>query len=397
MKKYRFAIIAGILVLFACLGLGRFAFGMVLPSMQADLQMSITQSGFIGTSNFTGYLCGLLFAGTFYARFGAATLITRSLLTQGLFMLFMAFSSHYLLVSLFYFFAGFFGALSNMAVLAYLAQIVPKSIRGKAVGLLSVGNGAAIVLSGLVVPLMDSFYDTQSWRATWGLFALITIGIAFIIKSGLEHDNPHAKKTKNLIKESYFTIFKNKQFLQIGGIYFCFGITYVVYVTFFVLASIDKWHISSNLSAPFWILLGFLSMFSGPIFGAISDKIGRLKTISFVFLIQSIANIILALNVPVSYLWVSASLFGISVWATPLIMAVYTAETFGVEKTAGIFSKITIIFALGQIIGPLGAGYLTDLTGDFSYAFGLSFIFTFFAFLFSLSLIIKEKNISFSK
>jgi len=389
MKKYTFAIIAGILVLFACLGLGRFAFGMILPNMQIDLDMSITQAGFLGTSNFIGYLSGLLFAGTFYTKFGAAKLITRSLLTQGVFMIFMALSSHYLMASFFYFFSGFFGALANMSVMAYITQIVPKEIRGKAVGLLATGSGFAIVLSGYVVPFMEGFYQAESWRATWGIFAIITMIIALFVSSGLKHENPHVSHVK-APKEPYFEILKDKRFIQIGGLYFCFGITYVVYVTFFVLASMDKWHLSSNLSASFWILLGFLSMFSGIIFGFLADKIGRIKTLCVVFLIQSGANIIMALPLSQVYLWVSASLFGLSVWAIPLLMAVVTAETFGVEKTASVFSKMTIIFALGQIIGPLGAGYLTDITHDFSYAFGLSFIMTFAAFLASLYLILKK-------
>jgi len=392
MKKYTFAIVAGTLVLFACLGLGRFAFGMILPNMKIDLDMSITQSGFVGTSNFIGYLSGLLFAGTFYAKFGAAKLITRSLLTQGIFMIAMAFSSNYLLASFFYFFSGFFGALANMSAMAYITQIVPKEIRGKAVGFLAMGNGFAIVLSGYIVPFMDNFHIIESWRATWIIFAILTMFIALFISPALKHENPHINKIQSR-KESYFAILKDKRFIQIGGLYFCFGITYVVYVTFFVLASMDKWSLSSNLSATFWILLGFLSMFSGIIFGVLADKIGRIKTLSLIFLIQSISNIIIALPLPQTYLWISASLFGLSVWAIPLLMAVLTAETFGIEKTASVFSKMTIVFAIGQIIGPIGAGYLTDLTHDFSYAFGLSFIMTFFAFIGSLILIFKNKNL----
>jgi len=392
MKKYTFAIIAGILVLFACLGLGRFAFGMILPSMQIDLGMSITQAGFLGTSNFIGYLSGLLFAGSFYTKFGAAKLISRSLLTQGLFMIFMAMSSNYLIASTFYFFSGFFGALANMSVMAYITQIVPKEIRGKAVGLLATGSGFAIVISGYIVPFMEGLYKAESWRATWVVFAITTMIIALFVSPGLRHENPHVSKVK-APKEPYFKIMRDKRFIQIGGLYFCFGITYVVYVTFFVLASMDKWNLTSNLSANFWILLGFLSMFSGIIFGILADKIGRIKTLCVVFLIQSMANIIMALPLPQAYLWISASLFGLSVWAIPLLMAVLTAETFGVEKTASIFSKMTIIFALGQIIGPIGAGYLTDITHDFSYAFGLSFVMTFFAFLASLSIILKNKNV----
>lgn len=392
MKTYTFTIFTGILVLFACLGLGRFVFGMLLPDMKIDLGMSITQAGFLGTSNFIGYLCGLIFAGTFYTKFGASKLIIRSLLTQGVAMLLMSISTNYLQVAFLYFFSGFFGALTTISIMSYITQIVPKNIRGKAAGILYAGGGFAIVLSGYTVPFLETFYGVESWRFTWGIFSIMTILIALIVKFGLKKRVP----TQTVIhtqKHSYFTIIKDKKFIQIGSLYFCFGITYVIYITFFVLASVDKWHISTDLSASFWILLGFLSMLSGPIFGILSDKIGRYKTVSIVFFVQTISNVIMALNLPASSLWISASLFGISVWAIPSIMAVLTAETFGIEKTASAFSKITLIFALGQIIGPIGAGYITDLSHDFSYAFGLSSAVTFLAFLFSLFLIIKNKSL----
>ena len=392
MKKYTFAIFTGILVLFACLGLGRFVFGMLLPDMKIDLNMSITQAGFLGTSNFIGYLSGLIFAGTFYTKFGASKLIMRSLLTQGVTMLLMAISTNYLQIAFLYFLSGFFGALTTISIMSYITQIVPKNIRGKAAGILYTGGGFAIVLSGYTVPFMERFHGVESWRFTWGIFAIITILIALVVKFGLQNKVPN-KSIQQKQKHSYFAVIKDKKFIQIGGLYFCFGITYVIYITFFVLASVDKWHVSTDLSASFWILLGFLSMLSGPIFGILSDRIGRYKTVSIVFFIQTISNLIMALNLPASSLWISASLFGISVWAIPSIMAVLTAETFGIEKTASLFSKITLIFALGQILGPIGAGYITDLSHDFSYAFGLSSAVTFLAFLFSLYLIIKNKSL----
>ena len=49
----------GMLALFTALGLGRFALGMLLPSMGATLDLSYAQMGFIGTVNFVGYFVAI--------------------------------------------------------------------------------------------------------------------------------------------------------------------------------------------------------------------------------------------------------------------------------------------------------------------------------------------------
>lgn len=59
MKPYLKSIIASFLIILVCLGLGRFAFGMILPNMQETLSLSTTQVGFVGTANFIGYLIGI--------------------------------------------------------------------------------------------------------------------------------------------------------------------------------------------------------------------------------------------------------------------------------------------------------------------------------------------------
>ena len=44
------------LVVFAAVGLARFAFGMVLPSMAAELELGYARQGMLGASYFVGYL-----------------------------------------------------------------------------------------------------------------------------------------------------------------------------------------------------------------------------------------------------------------------------------------------------------------------------------------------------
>jgi len=60
---------SGILVLFSCIGLARFGFTVLIPGMQAGLDLSYQQLGCIGTTNFIGYLLAVFFAPTLIKRF----------------------------------------------------------------------------------------------------------------------------------------------------------------------------------------------------------------------------------------------------------------------------------------------------------------------------------------
>jgi MFS family permease len=75
--------------------------------------------------------------------------------------------------------------MSNMAVMTYITQIVPKAIKGKATGIVVMGIGLSIIFSGMIVPLFDRFYDEMSWRISWLCFALIIFVISFIVKKVL--------------------------------------------------------------------------------------------------------------------------------------------------------------------------------------------------------------------
>ncbi|MBK5105145.1 MAG: YbfB/YjiJ family MFS transporter, partial [Burkholderiales bacterium] len=61
---YGWVIVAtGALSTLACLGFGRFALGMLLPSMADTLGLTYAQMGFISTGNFIGYLVSVFFSG----------------------------------------------------------------------------------------------------------------------------------------------------------------------------------------------------------------------------------------------------------------------------------------------------------------------------------------------
>ena len=82
-------VLVSMLAVFGCIGLGRLALGMLLPSMGQDLGLSYSQMGMISAGNFTGYLAAVLFCGWMVRRLGARTMIACGLLTVATSMMLM--------------------------------------------------------------------------------------------------------------------------------------------------------------------------------------------------------------------------------------------------------------------------------------------------------------------
>ena len=80
-------VVVGSLGIFACIGLARFALGMLLPAMGARiLRLSYYgQMGTISTANFIGYLAGILVAAPLVRRHRSSRLLTTlALLLSGI-------------------------------------------------------------------------------------------------------------------------------------------------------------------------------------------------------------------------------------------------------------------------------------------------------------------------
>ena len=79
------------------------------------------------------------------------------------------------------------------------------------------------------------------------------------------------------------SVYKNKSLYLLGAIYFLFGYTYVIYATFFVTVLVKERGFSEAIAGNFWSWVGFLSLFSGPVFGSLSDRLGRKRGLMIVF------------------------------------------------------------------------------------------------------------------
>ena len=126
-----------------------------------------------------------------------------------------------------------------------------------------------------------------------------------------------------------------------------------------------------NTAGTFWAVVGGLSILSGPLFGGLSDRLGRKKAMMMVYSLFTLSYALAGANLPNPFLYVSIGIFGLCVWSIPTIMSAAVGDYASPAQAVKAFGFITLFFGAGQITGPAVAGFLADATGSFSAAFGL--------------------------
>ncbi len=395
-----YIVLTGMLCILACLGFARFALGMLLPSMTATLNLNYAQVGFIGTVNFAGYLVSVLVTGFIYARIGARKLIFFSTLLTGITLVFISQAESYLAVLFFYTLTGLASGAAIVSIMTLVTVWFVTEQRGKAAGFVVSGNGFAILIAGKLIPFINSIYGLEGWRLNWFILGITTLVIAFICllvlknkpeemglqpfgtDSSIQNQNPSSKIPTKA------TISLSRTISHLGAIYFLFGFTYVIYATFFVTTLVEERGFSETTAGNYWAWVGAFSLLSGPVFGTLSDKLGRKIGLVTVFTCQMGAYVLVASNLPGVYLYLSVFLFGVVAWSIPPIMVALVSDSVSPKKIATVFGYITFIFGVGQVSGPAIAGILADISKSFSTSFLMAAVLTGCAIL--LTLLLKK-------
>jgi len=129
---------------------------------------------------------------------------------------------------------------------------------------------------------------------------------------------------------------------------------------------IEEYGFAENSAGHFWSWVGFFSLFSGIMFGTLSDRIGRKGGLMAVFSVQTCAYLLAGSALGNSAMFASVVLYGIAAFAIPAIMAAAIGDYLGQARAAAGFSIITFCFAIGQTIGPALAGMAAEHSGTFS-------------------------------
>lgn len=369
----------GVLVSMCVLGIARFAFGMLLPSMGEGLALSYGQMGMISTVNFIGYLVGALVCSRIMSRTGARRLITTALATIFATLALIAFTSSFWLVLALFAFTGLGSGTGNVAMVGLVSNWFQRSQRGRAAGLVVSGSGFAIMLSGVLIPAVNNRYGFDGWRYAWialaGVVALVALVVAVLMRSdpadiGLrpagEEDAPAPNRVPIAPAQA------RRATWHLGLIYVAFGFSYVIYITFIVTTLVVDRGFSESAAGWFWFAVGFFSVFSGPIFGSLSDRVGRRLGLAAVFGMHIAAYLMVGIALPTWFLYLSVFLFGLSAWSIPGIVGAAAGDYLGPSQAVHALGILTVFFGVGQAVGPAVSGVLADRTGTFESSFLLA-------------------------
>ena len=378
---YGWVIVAvGVLTIFACLGLARFAFGMLLPAMRSGLALGYDQMGYISTGNFAGYLAAVALTPLLIRRVKARALIVSGLLLIAVCMLGISRSQSFITVLALYAVVGIGSGFANIPIMVLVSHWFRRERRGRAAGLMVAGSAFGIIFSGFLIPSLHQALGTEGWRTGWLVLGLITLGCALtaalLIRNepadlGLE---PFGRRLP-LPAEAVAAREKPggaRILLQLGLLYLAFGATYMVYGTFVVTTMVVEYHFPETRAGLFWSWVGFFGLFSGVLFGTISDRIGRKGGLMLVFAVQTVAYLLAGSGLGSFALLLSVFFYGIAAFAIPAIMAVAVGDYLGLNRAAAAFSIVTFFFAVGQTIGPGTAGVIAEATGTFTTSYLVS-------------------------
>jgi len=352
--------------------------------MQEGLCLSNTQTGALQTINLIGYLLTVVFAGIFAARYGPRIVIALSLLIVSLSMIITGLVPTFEAACIGRFFAGVGGAGANVPAMGLVSAWFGARRRGLASGVGVTGSSVGLIVTGPLIPAILHQYGTGGWRISWyvlGALSLVVCAVCAVFlrnhpaEKGLkpvgENEAECLQRTNGSRAPSlnWKLVYKSRLLWQLAAIYCAFGFSYIIYSTFFVRHLVKDGGFTPGDAGALWMQIGMISMISGFIWGSVSDRWGRRIALLCVFTLQGISFAVFGLSSGTTAVYFSSALFALTAWSIPALMAALAGDVFGARLAPAALGLMTIVFGIGQALGPYFAGAVADATQSFSTAF----------------------------
>jgi len=343
------------------LGLGRFGYALLLPSMRADLGWSYVQASALTAANALGYLVGALLAARVAARISAlgstlagcvvcAASIALCALTADLSQL-----------------VALRAAAGGMAFVcgAGLAAHLARATRGPAHRVLGIYTGGAGV--GIVAAVAAAPDRAIDWPAGWavlGLLGALATALVAAAAAPLRHAGPVA--TASTLAPA-----DRRRLRSLVPAYAVFGAGYIGYMTF-IVALLRAEGRSTATVLGFWAVLGAAAIVSVPLWTRLLRNAGPHAGPALVLGACGFGALLPTLSASLPAALASAVAFGGSFLAVVAAVSNSARTLVPAPAVTAAIGALTVALALGQSFGPFLGGLVADAPAGLRMSLALS-------------------------
>jgi predicted MFS family arabinose efflux permease len=337
------------------LGLARFAYALILPPMRTDLGWSYTTAGAMNTVNAAGYLLGALLLPHALSRVDARTLFLGGCLGTVLMLALHGTVTSDAALYLLRLLSGVMSA-ATFATGGLLAARIGGSRAGMVLGIYYGGTGVGIVASALLVPPLAARSVPHAWQGAWwalALAALVCTAVAALATRALAAP-PVSGSRREPVHASRFVF-------GLAG-YGCFGLGYIGYMTF-IVSLLREQQVPAGQIVAFYVLLGLAVVASSWLWAGLLQRFRGGGPLALLNTLLALATALPVLSSHPVAVFASGLMFGAVFLSVVASTTAFVRHNLPSSAWPSGIALYTIVFAAGQIVGPIFTGWIADGPG----------------------------------
>lgn len=375
---------AGICSLMVTVGVARFSYSLLLPIMQNSTGLTESTGGWLATTNFMGYMFGVLLAASMHNMNYKYNLHRLYLILSIVTTIGMLMTTNTVLWAILRFIAGICASGGMIIASGLILKWLVKHNHRAELGIHFSGAGLSIVVTSLLVEAMLTM--SADWQQQWIALAILAAIAAIPAWLWMPHPYTDGKVDVTVVDNPPSKAFTTLMMLA----YCCAGYGYVVSSTF-IVDIVEGVESLKGLGAFAFLLVGLAATPAALLWDRIARNIGYLKALLAAYIIQAVGIVLPALSNSLPMVLLSALLFG-GTFIACVSLVLTMAGKFYPSNPAKFMGKMTLAYGTAQIIAPVITGYIAEALGDYHIGLYLSAAVMMIGVLFLFGLLNIERN-----
>jgi len=360
------------------MGYGRFLFTATLPDIMVQLSLSTTIAGWLASINYIGYFIGALIAMFVPQRSTWQAMTLWAIISVVTTMLLVIPNMSLTLWYIIRLIAGIASGVAMILSSSFVIQTLSPERRSVLSAVHYAGIGVGISASAIVTwwLLKLGYHFDVIWLVA-GVTSLPLVWLLYAIKPRQVQtvDSQQIDAKQHVSVNQIYLNFKRSLYEAISGHHKALTLLFVSYVlagfgyissaTFLPVMAAQRLTTQTYAGLMIWLVVGIFAMLSNPLWGALAKRIGEIKTLMGLTVLQAFG-----MCLPIWFdgalgLYGNAAILGLT-FVGMVSMTLTLFKNINPVYSNLLIALATLAYALGQFLGPLVTVALAGQDSNFN-------------------------------